>query len=106
MCYILLTNNLCYQYIMEQLIERLNHINIFLDIIQLEKRTDIETKINPQITKIDDIITEIENKISCHTLTKEEFQKLQVENKKTKIISKSLFPYYWALNENMENLTN
>jgi len=91
---------------MEQLIERLNHINIFLDIIQLEKRTDIETKINPQITKIDDIITEIENKISCHTLTKEEFQKLQVENKKTKIISKSLFPYYWALNENMENLTN
>lgn len=103
MGYILVIKNINYQYIMEELIDKLEDINILLEALDDDENNKYEQELLEEINKINLIIDGIKNKLLTLKLSEEKCLQIESRNKKEKILSKKLFPYYWMLNEYINN---
>ncbi|XWV26556.1 putative orfan [Tupanvirus soda lake] len=91
---------------MEEIISKLQDVNTLMSLLDDEEKIKFENEALKKLTIINNVIDELHNEIMSLKLSKEKCDDLELQNKKERIISKSLFPYYWALNECMTNIKN
>lgn len=83
---------------MDDIIYRINNIDTILDSMDDKTKTIFGNIISNQITKINGIIDEIEDKLSSIRLSEEQQKKINLDIHRNKLIHKFLFQNYWELN--------
>ncbi|XWV25295.1 putative ORFan [Tupanvirus deep ocean] len=91
---------------MEEIISKLQNVGILMSLLDDEDKIKYENEALKKLTMINTVIDDLQSDLMSLKLSKEKCDELELQNKKEHIISKSLFPYYWALNECMANIKN
>lgn len=97
--YILLMKNLNYQYIMEDIIIRIEQINTIVNVLENNDQTKFNKISKPFIKQINDTLTDLENIIKIYRLSEEKLVQMDLENSRYSVIMKKLFPFYWMFYE-------
>lgn len=99
MCYILIIQNVNYQYIMEEIINKLIDTKTYIENLEDNEKIKFETEEFDNLNQINTIIDRMQKKLNTFKLSEEKCKKLADENRKEKMIIEKLFPYYWIFNE-------
>ncbi len=91
---------------MDNIIEKLENINKFLSLMTNNEQINFLASESNLITELEKNVDTIHQKIICHNLAPGEREQIELNNKKNKIITKSLFPCYWALSEYLDSVTS
>ena len=91
--------NLNYQYIMEDIIIRIEQINTIVNVLENNDQTKFNKISKPFIKQINDTLTDLENIIKIYRLSEEKLVQMDLENSRYSVIMKKLFPFYWMFYE-------
>jgi hypothetical protein len=91
---------------MEDIMNKMDKIGTILDIMDDDTRMNFHNSMNDQIKRMNDIICEMEKKISEIELSDKEREKLNLDMRRHKLICKYLFPYFWILNDFFQSYQN
>ena len=91
---------------MDDIIEKLENISKFLNLLENRDQIEFLSNTNDIITDLDKNVNELHDKIINFELSSEKHNQIEIKNKKNKVIAKSLFPCYWMLTECLNSETD
>lgn len=89
---------------MEDIIGRLDKINIQINMLEDTEREVFNEKICDNIVVLNEIVTKIENNLAEYDLPQDECNEIELNKKREKLILKQLFVCYWYIKEQINTM--
>lgn len=90
---------------MEKITEKIMEINLNLDVLEDDDQSKFSTQEFDKIVQINSLIDELQSKLLLFNVSKKKCQEIIIQNKKENTLAKKLYPYYWFLNESLNELS-